>query len=190
MNASGNLVDSLLSYNNGAVVQQIAQQLGIPESAARGAIESMAPSLSRGIERNISKPGGLEDLLNAVETGNHQRYVDNPDLLARPETITDGNAILGHILGSKDVSRNVAAFSGQEAGLSDSLLKQMLPMLAAAAMGVLAKQMTDRGRSARVGGGQAGPDIMSMLNSFLDTNKDGSAIDEILSLAQMFFQRR
>jgi hypothetical protein len=190
MNSPQNLVDSLLSYNNGAVVQEIAQQLGIPENTARSAIESMAPSLSRGIERNISTQGGLDDLLNAVQTGNHERYVDNPDLLARPETIADGNAILGHILGSKDVSRNVAAFSGREAGLSDSLLKQMLPMLAAAVMGMLSKQMTERSQSNAPGGRQASPDMVSILSGLLDTNKDGSAIDEILTLAQMFFQRR
>ena len=190
MNASETLLDSLMSYNDGAVVREVAQRFNIPEDTARGAIQRMMPALSRGIERNISQPGGLDSLLNAVGTGNHERYVDNPELLAQPATIEDGNAILGHILGSKDVSRNVAAFSGQQVGLSDSILKQMLPMLAAAGMGILAKQMAGRASSGAAGQSQSAPDMMGMLNSILDTNKDGSPLDDILGLAQKFFQRQ
>lgn len=177
-----------MSYNNGAVVQEIAQRFGIPANTALNAIESIMPALSRGIDRNISQPGGLDAFVNAVNTGDHQRYVDNPELLVQPETIADGNAILGHILGSKDVSRNVAAFAGKQSGLDSTIVKQMLPMLAAAAMGILAKRMTGRGESGAAGAGQGAPDLIGMLTGFLDTNRDGSMMDELLSLAQRFMQ--
>jgi hypothetical protein len=42
---------------------------------------------------------------------------------------------LGHILGSKDVSRQVAAQASTRTGISELVLKQMLPAVATLAMG-------------------------------------------------------
>ena len=50
----------------------------------------------------------------------------------------DGNAILGHILGSKDRSRAVAARAARQARLGDEVVRSMLPGLAAVTMGGLA----------------------------------------------------
>src|SRR5688572_23451716 len=111
------LLDTILSANNGAAVGQIAQKLGIPESVAKQAAGALAPALSRGIQRNTKQPGGLESLLGALGSGKHEKYVDKPEVIAEEESIADGNAILGHILGSKDVSRNVAAAASTQTGV-------------------------------------------------------------------------
>jgi hypothetical protein len=66
----------------------------------------------------------------------------------------------------------------------------MLPMLAAAGMGILAKQMAGRGQSGSGAQSQAAPDLLGMLTGILDTNKDGSPLDEILGMAQKYFQPR
>jgi hypothetical protein len=47
----------------------------------------------------------------------------------------DGNGILGHILGSKDVSRQVAAQASARTGIGADVLKKMLPLVATLAMG-------------------------------------------------------
>src|SRR5574339_418908 len=100
-----NLLETILESRGGAL-GQITKQLGLSESQARSAVGALTPALSRGIENNVAQPGGLESLLQALSSGNHQRYVDEPETLGSEESIADGNAILGHILGSKDVSRS------------------------------------------------------------------------------------
>ena len=80
-------------------------------------------------------------MLAALQGGNHERYVDDPSALSAPDTIEDGNGILGHIFGSKDRSREVASQVAGRTGIGASILKQMLPVLAGLLMGHLAKRV-------------------------------------------------
>ncbi len=137
----GSLLGGGSNGGSNKVVGQIARQLGIPESLAQTAASALLPALTKGLAKNASKPGGLEDLLGALTGGKHAAYVDNPASVTQPAAIEDGNAILGHILGSKDVSRNVAGAASQQTGIDASVLKKMLPMLAGTAMGALEKQV-------------------------------------------------
>ena len=132
-----NLLDTILK--NPALVGQVAQQLNLDAGDAANAMQHMLPALGKGITNNMSKQGGLEGLLGALSSGNHQKYVDNPNILGQADSIADGNAILGHILGSKDVSRNVAGHASQATGVDFGALKKMLPMLATMVMGSLSK---------------------------------------------------
>ena len=60
--------------------------------------------------------------------------------LQRAETVADGNGILGHIFGSKDVSRQVAARAAQSSGVAPDILAKMLPLVAALAMGSMSRR--------------------------------------------------
>ena len=190
------LLDSILEAGNGAVVGQIAGKLGIPESVARQAAGALTPALSRGLERNAQKPGGLESLLGALSSGSHQKYIEQPDAIGDDAGIEDGNKILGHILGSKDVSRNVAGAAAAKTGVDAGTLKKMLPMLATAAMGALSKQTQSSSGPANALTGGAGSNPLTALQTagglgaltqFLDSDKDGDATDDLLNLAKKFF---
>ena len=135
-----NLFDMLNGGAGQGAVNQVGQQFGLDAATTQLAMKALLPALSGGLKRNVSQPGGLESLLAALNNGNHDRYLDQPDQLGRPESIADGNAILGHLLGSKETSRAVAARAAQRSGVSDSILKQMLPVIATMAMGALSKQ--------------------------------------------------
>lgn len=71
---------------------------------------------------------------SALGKGNHSRYLDDSSTLTDPDTVKDGNGILGHLLGSKDVSRRVARQASQKTGLGEGILKKMLPLVASMAM--------------------------------------------------------
>jgi hypothetical protein len=190
------LLDSILSANNGAAVGQIASKLGIPEDVATKAVGALTPALSRGLQRNTEKPGGLDSLLGALSTGNHEKYVDQPETIGEEASIEDGNKILGHVLGSKDVSRNVAGAAALKTGVDSDTLKKMLPMLATVVMGALSKQTKSSGGGALSGlTGGAGSNPLSglqtagglgALTQLLDTDKDGD-MDELLDMAKKFF---
>ena len=124
-----NLLELILNAKGGGAVSQLASQFGLNEDQAASAVQTLMPALAGGLQRNISQ-GGLDGLLGALTKGQHQRYLDDPSTLSSPDARDDGNGILGHILGSKDVSRQVAAQASTRTGISESVLKQMLPVVA------------------------------------------------------------
>lgn len=177
-----NLLDMIMSAQNGGLVKQMADRLQLDEGQARSAVGALVPALSKGISNNAGNSQGLDDLIGALTRGDHSRYIDEPTAVTDQAAVVDGNGILGHIFGSKDVSRQVASRAAEASGVDDGILKQMLPMLASAAMGAMAKQGFGDGTANRLAGAQ-GDGIGGLLAGFLDADKDGSVLDDVLGLA-------
>ncbi len=134
------LLQTILNAQGGRAVDQVGQQLGLDRNQTMAAIQGLLPALAGGLAKNTSQPGGLESLEAALTRGQHTRYLDNPGTLAEPDAIQEGNGILGHLFGSKDVSRQVASSVSSQTGLGVDVLKKMLPMVASLAMGALAQR--------------------------------------------------
>lgn len=150
--------------SGGGAVDQIAQRFGIEPAQAQQAIESLLPSVTQGLHRQAAAE-------NPINGGLDQFLGDS--------NIEDGNGILGQIFGSKDVSRAVAAQAAGNTGLDPALLKAILPIVASLAMGALSRNQA-----------QAGGGLTGILGSFLDRNKDGSSLDDILGMAGKMFGQR
>ena len=181
-----NLLEMLFKNNGGETVKQMGKAVGLGESDTKNILERVLPAVTRGLKNKASSDSGLENLMRALSKGSHQRYLDQPETLNRPESIKEGNSILGHIFGSKDVSRNVASHAAKQTGQDSGIIKKLLPMVAAAAMGALSKQ-TNGGTapSSSLKGGGSSP--LGLLGSFLDADKDGQVLDDILGMAKKFF---
>lgn len=178
-----NLLDVLFADENKAAIDEVQKNFNLNEQETRAAVEELIPALSRGLQKNTEATPGMDELLEALRTGKHERYMEKPGSLGSPETIKDGNDILGHIFGSKEVSREVATRASNKSGLSSSLLKKMLPVVASLVMGALSKKVM--GGSA-LGGNRSAPTRAStggLLSSLLDSDKDGSIWDDVLGMA-------
>lgn len=151
-----NLLESILAAQDGRAMDQIGQRFGLDRSQTEAAVRELLPAISSGMKRQASSGEGLRALAAAVERDGHERYLDDPDMLRSEQATTEGNGILGHLLGSRDASRAVAGRASERTGLSDGLLKQLLPVLASVAMGAIAKNMRGRSGSAGSGGGLLG----------------------------------
>ena len=176
------LMDLLKSAGGGDSVDQLASAVGLGSSDASKLVGALAPALMRGLQKNTASDDGLAGLQRALETGGHDRYIDDPSLLGSDDTRVDGNNILGHIFGSKDVSRNVAAAASKDTGIDAGLIKKALPLLASLAMGAMSKKTSagrDLGSSAQ--GGGLGP-----LGDLLGGGGLGD-LDDILGMARKFF---
>lgn len=174
------LLNILLKQAGSGGLQSAGQQLGLDKSGTESLLANLVPALAGGMKRNASNAGGLEALTKALASGNHQRYLEDPAALQQPSTVSEGNAILGHLFGSKDVSRNVAASAAQSTGISASIIKKFLPVAAAAAMGAMSKQTS-------AGANLSGQNVGSgMLGKLLDSDGDGSVVDDLLSLGKRF----
>jgi hypothetical protein len=175
------LFKALMGAAGSGQLEKLGSQFGLDSSAVGKVLGQVVPAMGRGINKNAGS-GGMGNLISALQKGNHQRYLGNTEAAASQEGIAEGNSILGHILGSKDVSRNLAAHASSSSGVSPDLIKKMLPMVATMVMGTLSKQ-TDGGEQLASQGSQS----MGGLASFLDSDNDGSALDDVLDLAKKFF---
>lgn len=204
-----NILDAILSAQGGDPVRQMGARVGADANQAQSALQALLPALAGAVQRNATQPGGLEALLGALNSGQHQRYLDDPSALGDDRTVQDGNAILGHLLGSKDVSRAVAARASAQTGIGADMLQKMLPLVAAMMMGGLSKGNAQSGGMPGAGGGgglfgqlsggsgspfgsggSSGGGLLDMLTPMLDRNGDGSALDDLLGMAGKFLGRR
>ena len=186
-----NLVDAILNSQNGAAVQQIGSQFGLGRDETTAAVAALVPALAAGLQRNTQSTGGLEGLLSALSAGRHAQYLEDPAILGRPDAIADGNGILGHVFGGKEVSRQVASRAAAQTGLSPDVLKGMLPIVAALVMGAMARQSSPAagGRFTPASTGGMGGGLMGMLGATLDQNRDGSMVDDVIGILGRSFSR-
>ena len=183
------LLKTILESQGGAVAGQLAKQFGLDANQATSVLGQLVPALSAGVKRNVNQQNGLENLIDALNKGNHQRYLEEPAQVGQQSTVEDGNKILGHVFGNKEVSRQVASHASQQTGVSSDLLKKMLPVVATMVMGGLSKQSNSGSGGALAGlfgGGQQQSGGQSLLTSFLDADGDGSVADDLLG---MFLKR-
>lgn len=174
-----NILDVLFADENKAALEEVQKNFNLSDQETRAAVEELIPALSRGLQKNTQASPGMDDLLEALRTGKHEQYMEKPGSLSSPDTVKDGNDILGHIFGSKEVSREVANRASKKSGLSSSLLKKMLPIVASLAMGALSKKVIGGGRRSDISRSGSG----GLLTSLLDGDRDGSIWDDVLGMA-------
>jgi hypothetical protein len=182
-----NILEAILDAQGGAAAREAGRSVGLSQDQTSTALAALVPALAAGLQRNATQQGGLDALFGALGGGGHARYVDQPSMLWSQETVTDGNGILGHVLGNKDVSRAVATQASAQTGIAADVLKRLLPIAATLVMGSLAKQYSGGQQANRA---TAGGDLFSMLTPMLDGNRNGSVVDDILNHAGKIFGGR
>lgn len=174
------ILQTILNAQGGGAVKQLGQQFGLDDSQTSSALAALVPALAAGFQKEMGSQSGLEGLMGALSGGQHSRYVEDPSTLAN--AAADGNGILGHVFGSKEVSRQVATRASQQTGIDASILKQMLPLAASLMMGAMARSSRGSNTAAAAPGGG----LMSMLSPLLDQNRDGSMIDDVVGMLGKF----
>jgi hypothetical protein len=174
------VLEMLMNAGGGGAVQQLSRQFGLSEDQTQDALAQLVPAVMAGLQRNTASEGGVGSLLAALTNGNHSQYLENPELLGQESTVADGNGILGHIFGGKEVSRSVAGRAAGQTGIGTDVLKQMLPIVATMVMGTLSRNTAAAGSESRG----------SFLSSLLDQNRSGGIGDEVAGLLGRFLGGR
>lgn len=198
-------LDQLLGQEQSdQAVQQISNQVGAEPSLVNSAIQMALPAILGGLAKNASTPDGAESLNNALDQ-HDGGILDNLGGLGNmifgqqqeatpPPPQADAGGILGHIFGNSQ--GQVAQQVSQQTGLGTGQVAQILMMLAPIVMGYLGQQKQSQGLNAGslggllgglLGGGQqqqsSGNPMMDMISGMLDSDHDGSAMDDIASMA-------
>ncbi len=140
------------------VIESMAGELGIDPQTAKVGAGALLPAIVAGMGRSAAgsgggAAGGLGGLAGAILGGGGGNMLDAV-LGQSPTPTQQGNDILGNIFGTKDVSRGVAGEVAALTGIDENILKKMLPILAMAAAGYMAKNATG---AASGGAGNANP---------------------------------
>lgn len=152
------IAEQLLKNSDSLDLASLAGRFGLSEAQAGSAVSALLPAILGGVQK--TEQAGALGQFGALAQA----------LGAPADDISGGNAILGQIFGSKDVSREVASQAASKTGISDTVLKAMLPVIA----GLVAQQFA-KGTSGSQGGGLLGGLAGSVLGSVLGGGKSASA---------------
>lgn len=180
------LFETLTRAQSGEAMQMMARRFDLSARQTEQAIEALMPAFSAGLKRNTADPAGVAGFMQALSTGRHARYFEDMQTAFQPPGIAEGNAILGHLFGSKAVSRAVAAQAEQATGVGRQVLERMLPVIALTLMGGLFKQSTGQVSPGPASGNPV-VDMMEQLMAMRRQPARGSGGDPFAeALARMF----
>jgi hypothetical protein len=201
------LQDLLGSQQGSEAMEQITNTVGAEPSMVNSAISAALPAILGGLANNAATPEGANSLDSALEEdhagggilgnlgGLAGMIFGQPRAAEPPPTQANAGGILSHIFG--DSQGAVAQDVSQKSGLGMGQVAQILMMLAPIVMGYLGKQKQEQnvgadGLGGLLGGllGQGGGGAMDVASSVLDRNHDGSAMDDIASMAFQYMANR
>lgn len=198
-------LDQLLGQEQGdQALNEISNNVGAEPSLVNSAIQMALPAILGGLANNASTPQGAENLNTALDQHDGS-VLDNLGGLGSlifgqqqqatpPPPQYNSGGILGHIFGNNQ--GQVAQQVSNQTGLGTGQVAQILMMLAPIVMAYLGRQKQQQGLDAGglggllgglVGGQQqqqgSGNFMMDMASKMLDSDGDGSALDDIASMA-------
>ena len=188
------LLDLLNSGVGKQIISGVSNQTGHDENKTADILGMAMPLLMGAMKKNASTPEGASGLMSALTGSKHDGSIlNNLEGLFEggvdDQVMQDGSGILGHILGSKQssVENALSAKSGVDAGSVGQILKVAAPIL----MGYLGKQSREtnvsdaNGLTSMLGGmlGGQSSQNQSLITSLLDSDGDGSILDDVVGMA-------
>ena len=156
-------------------LEALARELGVPSPVATAGAEAMLPAVLGGFRKQAETHAdglqGLIGLLEGLGGGQLAAEVMSPDV----SNTGAGNTVLGHIFGSKEVSRAVAAGVTGTTGLDPDLLERMLPLLAMLVGGYLAARAKGPGTEADT--------TLQSVGALIGTDAEDNPLDRIAGTA-------
>jgi hypothetical protein len=199
------LFETLTQTLGSQAVGQLGQQIGADHASTSTAVATALPMLIGALARNASQPQGATAIAGALARDHDGSILDDvqgylasggASAAASTGASADGAGILGHLLGGQRSA--VEAAVGQTSGLSADSSAKLLELLAPLVMGSLGRTASTQGLDASGLAGLLGQEhqnltqsgaIMSGLMNLLDTNHDGSVVDDLANAASRFFGR-
>ncbi len=188
------LLDLLSSPMGKQLISGVAGQTGQSEGKTADVLGMALPVLMGAMKRNAATPGGAQGLFNALSSKHDGSILDDLGGLfgggVDQSVMDDGAGILGHVLGTKQpqVENALSQKSGLDAGSISQILRVAAPIL----LGFLGKQSRQQNVSnpdalsgllgGLMGGGSTADRQQSLIESFLDSDGDGSVLDDLAGM--------
>ncbi|MGB6151688.1 MAG: DUF937 domain-containing protein [Pricia sp.] len=189
------LLDLLSSPMGKQLISGVADQTGNSTDQTGSVLTMALPLLMGAMKKNASTPEGAQGLMSALSNKHDGSILDNLGGLfgggVDSSVKEDGAGILGHVLGGKQaqVENALSQKSGMDTGSIATILQVAAPIL----MGMIGQQKQKQNVSdanglqsllgGMMGGGKQADKQQSLIESFLDSDGDGSILDDVASLA-------
>lgn len=189
------IVDTVLAQLTPETISQISRQVGSDQSSTNQAVQLAVPLIVAALAKNSSNAEGATSLTNAVRKDHDGSILGNLVGAVTGYQQGPGEAILGHILGGQrpQAEQVIQKSTGVDAAT-------LLPILAPIIMGVLGNMQRNENLDSNGVANvlrqderqieQQQPNLLGTLNSVLDANNDGSALDDVAGMLGRFFNRR
>lgn len=189
------LLDLLSSPMGKQLISGVAGQTGNSTDQTGSVLTMALPLLMGAMKKNASTPEGAQGLMNALSNKHDGGILNDLGGLfgggVDQSVKDDGAGILGHILGGKQAQVENAL--SQKSGMDTSTIATILQVAAPILMGMIGKQKQQKNVNdasgmqnllgGMMGGGKQADKQQSLIESFLDSNGDGSILDDVASLA-------
>ncbi|MEM7485135.1 MAG: DUF937 domain-containing protein [Bacteroidota bacterium] len=188
------LLDLLTSPMGQQLISGVSGQTGQPENKTAEVLSMAMPLLMGAMKKNTSTPGGAQGLMSALSSKHDGGILDDLGGLfgggVDQGVMDDGAGILGHVFGAKQpqVENALSSKSGIDAGSISQILKIAAPIL----LGYLGKQTKQQNVNSPdglngllgglMGGNNAADKQQSLIESFLDSDGDGSIMDDLAGM--------
>jgi hypothetical protein len=140
-----NLFDIMQSAQSGQALPNLAQQYGLSMQQTQAALDALLPAFSMGLQRQTRDPYAFGSLAQMMTASPYARFFEAGGYGIPTGAQTAGNDVLSQLFGSREVSQAIAAQAAATSGVSQAILKQMLPVIAAMLMGGLSKTSSNEG---------------------------------------------
>ncbi|SDE27463.1 protein of unknown function [Pricia antarctica] len=189
------LVDLLSSPMGKQLISGVAGQTGNSTDQTGSVLTMALPLLMGAMKKNASTPEGAQGLMSALSNKHDGSILNNLEGLfgggVDQSVKDDGAGILGHVLGGKQAQVENAL--SQKSGMDTSTIATILQVAAPILLGMIGKQKQQQNVNdasgmqnllgGMMGGGTQAHKQQSLIESFLDSDGDGSILDDVASLA-------
>lgn len=129
------LFDIMRNAQSGRAFDNLSRQFGLTPADTQRAVEALLPAFTLGFQRNVHNPNAFGQFVGLLSSGQFAPFFDGTKPTPQAAAWASGNEVLTQILGSKEVTRQVAEQAASMTGIGTQVLQQMLPMVAATLMG-------------------------------------------------------
>jgi hypothetical protein len=135
------LMDILERAQGGQFFANAGAAAGIDEDRARDGLRAICPAIAEALRVKAEDEAAFDRLLDILEDGDGDAFLDDPALLSDPEVRKDGMAILADLYGPK---KGVAALQPLAKDLSLDELATLAPIGAASVLAALGRANTSK----------------------------------------------
>lgn len=128
----------LAAAQGGKLYDQVAESLDVGAAETRRAMEKLCPAIARQLKDAAEEDDDLFDtLLDLINDGEGTSPLDEPGALTDAEAISDGNAVLDDVYGSRNEA--MVALRKVTPDLAERELAKLAPISAVAVVAALAQ---------------------------------------------------
>ncbi len=192
------LIDQIFQQIGGNEVSNLSQNLGANEQATQSAIQKALPMIIGALSKQTGTREGAFNIANLLDSDGDGNIMDDVAGFFSQSDNGAGPNILDSLFGGKKggVTNGLSQMTDLEPNQASNLMENLAPVV----MGFLSNQKSNQGlnvsalagllgnEAQKVKQGGNGADAMGFLENFLDSDGDGSSMDDIAGMIGKFMK--